>query len=161
MEALASAGVNARLAAWDDPVVDWRDARLTVIRSTWDYHHHREAFVRWAVRTAGETQLWNPAPVARWNAHKGYLLDLAAAGVPAVPTVLVPRAQSTGLAAVMSERRWDRVVVKPAVSASSYRTLTVENGNRDEGEAHSRILRERDALVSHTSLPWTITVSVP
>lgn len=148
LEALLAAGLEPRLAAWDDPGVDWSAGALTVIRSTWDYFHQREAFVAWAGRVAEQTQLWNPASILRWNAHKGYLLELARARVPVAPTVLLPQGQPAHLADVMSRRGWPRVVVKPAVSASSYRTLPVEGGNLDEGEAHlAELLADGDVLV--------------
>jgi hypothetical protein len=84
----------------------------------------------------------------RWNSHKSYLLDLAGAGVPVVPTVLFRRGSTERLAAVMSEKRWRRAVVKPAVSASSYRTIEVSDDNLREGEAQlAAILEARDALV--------------
>jgi hypothetical protein len=120
----------------------------TAIRSTWDYHHQREEFVDCAERVGGRTQLWNPAPVVRWNSHKGYLLGLAAAGVPVVPTVLLRQGAPANLAEITSERGWTRVVVKPAVSASSYRTLHADAETLDEGDAHLReLLAERDVLV--------------
>lgn len=148
MDALAESDLEPRLAAWDDPAVDWRAGRLTVIRSTWEYHHRRDRFVAWADRTAGQSQLWNPAPVLRWNSHKSYLLDLAGAGVPVIPTVLLRHGSTDSLAGIIAERRWPRVVVKPAVSASSYRTILADESATDEGESHLRgILAERDALV--------------
>jgi glutathione synthase/RimK-type ligase-like ATP-grasp enzyme len=148
LEALAGVGLGVRLAAWDDPAVEWAAASLAVIRSTWDYHHQREAFLAWADRTGAQTRLWNSAPVLRWNSHKAYLLDLAKAGVPVVPTLLLRRGSDALLADVMSGRGWERVVVKPAVSASSYRTLDVRPENSEDGEEHLRaVLAERDALV--------------
>ncbi|HET9477334.1 MAG TPA: hypothetical protein VFP63_07585 [Dehalococcoidia bacterium] len=148
LEALAAAGVEPRLATWSDDGIDWSAGALTVIRSTWDYHHQREEFVDWAERVGGRTQLWNPAPVVRWNSHKGYLLRLADAGVPVVPTVLLRQGAPANLAEIMSQRGWMRVVVKPAVSASSYRTLHAGAETIDEGDAHLReLLAERDALV--------------
>jgi hypothetical protein len=148
LEALVAAGLEPRLAAWDDRGVDWPAAALTVIRSTWDYHHYRGEFVAWAERAAGLAPLWNPAPVVRWNSHKGYLLELAAAGVPVVPTVLLRQGANANLAAIISEHDWQRVVVKPAVSASSYRTVHADAETLDEGDAHLReLLAERDVLV--------------
>ncbi len=148
LEALEAAGLEPRLANWDGPGVDWSAARLAVIRSTWNYFQQRQAFVEWAERTARETRLWNPPEVVAWNAHKAYLLELARAGVPVAPTELLPAGQGARLTDVMSVRGWPRAVVKPAVSASSYRTLPVEGGNLDEGEAHlAELLADADVLV--------------
>src|SRR5262245_65612149 len=89
MAALRVAGIEAALASWDDPRVDWRSFDLAVVRSTWNYHQHLDAFLAWIDRAAASTRLCNPAHVMRWNAHKGYLLELEARGLPIAPKALV------------------------------------------------------------------------
>ncbi|MFE0509974.1 RimK family alpha-L-glutamate ligase [Streptomyces sp. NPDC058964] len=84
--ALTDAGAEAVIVPWDDPEVDWSGFDLVVIRSTWDYSWRADEFVAWAERVGKATRLANPAAVVRWNADKRYLGDLAAAGVPVVPT---------------------------------------------------------------------------
>lgn len=148
MEAIAAAGLQPRLAAWDDPAVDWGAARLAVIRSTWNYHYRRDAFTAWAARTAGQTQLWNSASVVKWNSHKSYLSLLAAEGVPVVPTMHLSKGGDITLAGVVENTGWRRLVVKPAVSASSHRTLLVTAANRPEGVKHfEHLLAAGDVLV--------------
>ena len=77
-------GSRREAAVWDDPDVDWLAYELVIVRSTWDYPRRRDAFVAWAERLP---RVLNPAAVLRWNTDKRYLADLAAAGVPTVPTV--------------------------------------------------------------------------
>lgn len=86
VRALEEAGAEAEAVFWDDADVDWASYDLAVIRSTWDYSWRAAEFTAWAERCAKATRLANPAGVVRWNADKRYLGDLAAAGVPAVPT---------------------------------------------------------------------------
>ncbi|MFP5373042.1 MAG: hypothetical protein ACLGI3_20185, partial [Actinomycetes bacterium] len=86
---LAARGVAARWVRWDDPEVDWAAARLAAVRSTWDYEDHRDRFVAWAHDVAAATRLVNGPRVLEWNTDKAYLLDLAGAGLPVVPTVSV------------------------------------------------------------------------
>jgi glutathione synthase/RimK-type ligase-like ATP-grasp enzyme len=86
MGLLAAAGVRGDPAVWDDPSVDWSSFDLVVIRATWDYPQKFDACLAWAAR---QRRLLNPLPVIRWNADKRYLNDLAAAGVPAIPTTFV------------------------------------------------------------------------
>ena len=78
--ALRAAGVSVEALAWDDPEADFASARVTLLRSTWNYSERPAAFRAWIDRTATLTSLWNPAEVVRWNAHKSYLLDLQARG---------------------------------------------------------------------------------
>lgn len=84
--ALREAGADARSVAWDDAAVDWSAFDLALIRSTWDYSWRSTEFLEWTEKCQAVTRLANPADVVRWNADKRYLGDLAAAGVPTVPT---------------------------------------------------------------------------
>jgi hypothetical protein len=148
LAALRRAGLSAGALSWDDPAVDWSRARLTVLRSAWNYPRYAEAFLAWAERAAAVSALWNPLPVVRWNTHKRYLLDLEREGIPIAPTALVPRGASTTLARILDERGWRDAVVKPAVSAASYRTLRVDAARIEAGERHLRALAAGgDALV--------------
>ncbi len=63
---------------------------MCVIRSTWNYVRNYARFLGWVESCAAVTRLWNPAAIVRWNSHKRYLLELAEAGLPVVPTRLVP-----------------------------------------------------------------------
>ncbi|MET8636973.1 ATP-grasp domain-containing protein [Streptomyces sp. NPDC004096] len=83
---LRAAGAAADAVYWDDPDIDWAAYDLAVIRSTWDYSWRAAEFTAWAERCARATRLANPVEVVRWNTDKRYLGDLAAAGVPVVPT---------------------------------------------------------------------------
>jgi glutathione synthase/RimK-type ligase-like ATP-grasp enzyme len=111
--ALAERGADARVEPWDadDDLAGWSAADLVAVRTTWDYSGRRDEFLAWAARVASATVLQNPLAVLEWNSHKRYLLELADAGVPVVPTRLVP-------AGSRPDRLGPgRVVVKPAVSA--------------------------------------------
>jgi hypothetical protein len=88
--------------------------------------------------------------VVRWNSHKGYLTELARAGLAVVPTRLVRRGQAAGGGADLTAlaAAWDQVVIKPAVSAGSFRTLRVGRADRARGQAHlDLVCADQDALV--------------
>jgi Prokaryotic glutathione synthetase, ATP-grasp domain len=116
--AFAALGVDARWAVWDDDSVDWASARLVAIRSTWDYDTRHEDFLAWAAKVDALTTLVNPLSVLRWNSVKTYLVELAAAGVPTVPTV---EAAGTYVAEVPT-------VLKPAVGAGGRGVVVVPPG---------------------------------
>jgi hypothetical protein len=122
LPALAALGIDARPCIWDDPKMDWRIPKVAVIRTTWDSHLRRDAFVAWASKAGQLTRLYNPPDVLRWNTHKAYLRELEARGIPFTPTVWVPHKGSLALDEVMRERRWDTVVLKPVVSAGALKT---------------------------------------
>ncbi|MFG2883217.1 RimK family alpha-L-glutamate ligase [Streptomyces sp. NPDC048297] len=86
VRALREAGAEAEARHWDDPGADWGGYDLVLIRSTWDYSWRAAEFGAWVDRVGAVTRLANPAAVVRWNTDKRYLGELAAAGVPTVPT---------------------------------------------------------------------------
>jgi glutathione synthase/RimK-type ligase-like ATP-grasp enzyme len=148
LDALRAAGLSAEAIGWDDLGADFGQARMTLIRSTWNYSLEPQRFLAWVDRTAEESELWNRRATVRWNAHKSYLLDLAARGVPTVPTHLAHKGDGVPLVDVMRARGWTEVVVKPAVSGGSRQTVRVRPGDEARGEAHLRALLAReDALV--------------
>jgi glutathione synthase/RimK-type ligase-like ATP-grasp enzyme len=119
-----------------------------LLRSTWNYAQNVAAFVAWAERTARVTDLVNDLEAVRWNHDKRYLLELEARGIRIAPTVRVPMGDRRSLAEILEAHGWDDVVVKPSVSAASYRTLRVRPETLTEGEAHlAALVTERDALV--------------
>ncbi|MBP7149108.1 MAG: hypothetical protein KBD01_16385 [Acidobacteria bacterium] len=145
---LAAAGIDARVLAWDDARADWGEARLAVLRSCWNYPLAPDAFLAWAEATSRRTILCNTIEVVRWNLHKRYLLELERAGVPVVPTELVSRGASTSLHDIIARRGWQEFVIKPAISAASFRTRRYSAATLADGDAHLRALVSLgDALV--------------
>ena len=122
LRALAATGLRAAMFPWDGPGPRHPDARLSVVRSTWNYHHALPEFLAWVDEESRRAPLYNRADVIRWNTDKGYLAELGAAGLGVVPTVYVKRGSSQELAPIMTERGWADVVVKPRVSGGSFAT---------------------------------------
>ncbi|RFU20242.1 ATP-grasp domain-containing protein [Geodermatophilus marinus] len=130
--ALAAEGVSAAAADWADPGVDWAAADAVVVRSTWDYAPRRAEFLAWARRVEAVTRLLNPAEVLAWNTDKRYLVELADAGVPVVPTAWA--GDEADLDACLAA--WPDVVVKPAVSAGARDTARFRPGEAAAARAH-------------------------
>ena len=114
LPALAELGVQVRYQVWDDPAADW--SLPTVVRSTWDYATRREEFLAWA---ASVPLLLNPAEVLAWTTDKAYLVELAEAGVPVVPTTVLRPGDDAAAAVADALAGAREVVVKPTVSAGS------------------------------------------
>ena len=138
--ALADAGFDAAWVAWDDPAADWKAPIPTLIRSTWNYAHHIDAFLRWIDRAAAAAPLWNPLGVLRANWRKRYLVGLAERGVPVVPTTLVAAGEPVELPR-------ERVVVKPEVGAGSLDTRIFEAGDPAIREHVAHITRRCNAMI--------------
>jgi glutathione synthase/RimK-type ligase-like ATP-grasp enzyme len=127
--ALARRGVAAHPAVWDDRSVVWDDCELVVVRSAWDYAERRDDFLSWS---ASLPRVLNAVPVLEWTTDKVYLRDLAARGIPVVPTVWIePGTATQSLALPPGE-----VVVKPAVSAGARNTSRYRSGAEVGVRAH-------------------------
>jgi hypothetical protein len=121
---------------------DWRQFDTVVIRATWDYYKRPAQFLTW-LRSLEEQRvsLWNPARLAAWNMHKGYLRDLQRAGVSTVPTEWVSRqSRAPSLARLAASRGWSAVVVKPAVSANAHQTWRTPGPITEDDERQFRTL---------------------
>ncbi|WP_020126982.1 ATP-grasp domain-containing protein [Streptomyces sp. 303MFCol5.2] len=114
--ALAAAGAEADVVCWDDADADWASYDLAVIRSTWDYSWRAAEFTAWAERCGKLTRLANPASVVRWNTDKRYIGELAAAGVPTVPTRYLAPGDADAPAGLPGDHEY---VVKPTSGAGA------------------------------------------
>lgn len=134
---LAARGIAVDIVAWDAPGADWSAYALAVLRNPWDYPPRRDEFVAWA---RSVPRLANPGEVVQWNTHKGYLRDLAAAGVPVVPTGWLEPGDAF-------EAPAGSYVLKPAVSAGSKDTGLYREGDEALAAAHARRLLEQGRTV--------------
>ncbi len=142
---LAQRGLRPTPVVWSEPAPDPASLDLVVVRSTWDYHHRRNDFLRWAERVGARTRLLNDAATLRWNSDKRYLRELEERGLPVVPTVWDDEISSaTG---VLRERGWARAVLKPCVSASGEGAVLLEADAPARNEEELGRLRARGAVM--------------
>src|SRR5206468_4080281 len=138
--ALTAAGVDFELLAWDDPAVDWAQPVPTILRSTWNYALDLEAFLAWIDRVSDAAPLWNPPEVVHANVRKRDLLQLAARGVPVIPTTLVEKGRTIPLPD-------ERLVIKPEVGTGSLGTRVFEPGDPAAAAHLAPLTRTGAALV--------------
>ena len=127
--ALERRGVAVDGLPWNGADQGFAEFDAVVLRSNWDYHHTIDAFSAWLDRLdATGARVWNPTPLVRWNLSKRYLLELAARGVPTVPTVVLEGDAASQLPVTLAEHGWAEAVVKPLVSASAHQTVRIRGG---------------------------------
>ncbi|HEY0949811.1 hypothetical protein [Nocardioides sp.] len=120
--ALEARGLTGRWVVWDDLGVDWGAADVIAVRSTWDYDARLGEFLGWASGVG--PALLNGVDVFRWNTDKRYLVELAHAGLPVVPTVVADTVFDVRAAA----DRFGLAVVKPRVGAGGRGLEVVADG---------------------------------
>jgi glutathione synthase/RimK-type ligase-like ATP-grasp enzyme len=150
IHALHRLRVTARIEPWGSEATS--EARLVVVRTTWDYTEHLPDFLDWVRRTEAGTTLVNPAEVIVWNSHKSYLTDLAGAGVPVIPTTVVdPGSSNTERAAALARYDGD-VVIKPVVAVGADRTIRVDPSDR-AAATHLHALAETGGALVQPFVP--------
>lgn len=128
-------GVTATPVVWNDPLVPWSTFDALLIRSIWDYHLYPEVFAAWLdMLEQRGVKTWNSIPVLFRNYHKFYLRDLEDRGVRIIPTLFLNKNAADAIEVVIRQG-WKKGVVKPAVSASAYRTETFSTAVIEEAEA--------------------------
>jgi glutathione synthase/RimK-type ligase-like ATP-grasp enzyme len=146
LDALREAGIDVRMTPWREDI-DSVDVTPTIIRSTWDYIHQVDDFVRWAEAASRRASLWNPINIIRRNVHKGYLLELQSRGLPVTPTILAHRGEQRTLAEMVADSCWMDVVIKPAVGAGSFETHRLRADEPSSNELFSKLCAARDVLI--------------
>lgn len=118
--AFAAEGMALHEVVWTRPEIrdDW-DAVL--IGTPWDYWSQREAFL--AALEGLSVPVLNPLAMVRWSLDKAYLRDLAAAGVPGIPTVFLDRPDAAAVEAARQTLGAREVVIKRRVGAGGYGQL--------------------------------------
>jgi hypothetical protein len=119
--------------------VDWTtDANLTgfdlvLALLAWGYHRDGDWAGQVARWQAAGVRLQNPPAVLRWNADKIYLEALAAKGAPVVPSFFVEQVTEAAMHDAAAQFGTDRLVAKPRISASAFRTIRWSPGTSLDG----------------------------
>jgi glutathione synthase/RimK-type ligase-like ATP-grasp enzyme len=129
VEGLTQLDLTPAVVDWHDEGHDWAAHDLVVVRSTWDYTDHLDAFLATLHRIAAATVLANPVAVIAANVDKRYLVRLAEVGIPVVPTTVLEVGDPFELPD-------GPFVVKPVVSAGARDTERYAAGEVDRARAH-------------------------
>ena len=149
LPAFAELGLEAAPALWNDPAMDWESFESVIIRSTWDYIERFAEFDAWLDRLkARGIRVWNPVATVRENLNKNYLRRFASCGTPTLPTLWLARGERDPVRRILAESDWKEIVVKPAISAGSFRTYRWQREEvAERGRELAEILADCDALV--------------
>jgi glutathione synthase/RimK-type ligase-like ATP-grasp enzyme len=145
MAELRGRGVDAVIEPWGSEAAV--AAPLVVIRTTWDYTSCIDEFLSWLRSASTATTVVNPAAIIEWNAHKRYLLDLAYAAVPVLPTIVVERGSDEATVRSALEEHDGDVVIKPAISVGAFGTIRAGAGDPAAFDHLTELTAVGDALV--------------
>lgn len=140
---LKELAIEAVAVDWTQPVPDDVDALW--LRTPWDYHRQLPRFLNWVASTE-PLPMWNSREVVRWNSHKRYVGELYRAGLPVVPTRIYEPEHALDESELAGWLQGQPVVVKPAVSAGSYKTARYDCWN-EAASGHARELHAEEAVM--------------
>ncbi len=118
---LINKGIAAQIVAWDDERIDYSSFTHAVIRSCWDYDEKVLQFLERMKYISSFCQLINPYQTILKNCDKRYLLELERRGVSVVPFAIVDADFS-----LSQFQCFDKLIVKPTVSASGKNTYRID-----------------------------------
>lgn len=148
-------GINIKPVIWTKDY-ELKQFDFIVIRTCWDYFLKFDEFCKWLDRIEKENIIvWNSLSVIRKNIHKFYLKEIQKLGAEIIPTVFIKKNSKISLAGEMEKNKWNRAVIKPAVSGGAYKTHLVEPGSVKPGQnIIDEMLQENDVLLQKYS--WKI-----
>jgi glutathione synthase/RimK-type ligase-like ATP-grasp enzyme len=126
---LRQVGIEVEPLVWTEVgEVDRFDLILPLV--AWGYNRD---YPRWlALLQRAEVERWpllNPPALLRWNGDKAYLKQLAAAGIPTVPTIAVDHLTPASLSAAAAKFGAADLVVKPPISGGAFGTYRLAAGD--------------------------------
>lgn len=115
-------GIDCEPVVWNDEDVNWSSFDFLIIRSTWDYYLEFEAFEKWLILIKTlEITIFNSIEIITENFHKFYLKNLQQKGVEIIPTIFIKKSEKLDLSFIQ-DLDWNEIIIKPAISAGSYKT---------------------------------------
>ncbi len=150
LDACRTQSLDVEVRAWDDPKVNWSRYGAVVLRSPWDYVDRMAQFLAWCDHVSAVSELFNPLAAVRWSLDKHYLADLAARGVPVVPTCFVEPAHAPATAVKAFLAGFPEAtdfVVKPAIGCYSRGVQRFGRHQEDAAIDHIAQLADNNASV--------------
>lgn len=117
-------GIITETIEWEKANENNLKADMLLFRTTWGYHREIEKFKRFLdlIDKKGIPS-YNPTSIIRGNLHKFYLKHLEDKGIKIIPTIFIEQNSRINLEEFISEKGWEKFIIKPAVSAGSYNTV--------------------------------------
>ena len=146
--AFESQGLKVDITYWDNPSYEWQQTKSVFFRTIWDYFERFDEFWEWLEQVKTKTRLINSYELIKWNIDKHYLKDLSSWGIEIVPTYFADQGSKNKLLEIARTNQWKDLVIKPAISASAFKTYKIlANEIQGNEKSFNSLVQERDMLV--------------
>ena len=142
-------GWKVETVSWHTNSESWGRFDYVIVRSTWDYQQHADAFLTCLKQIdASSTTLLNPLRLMQWNIEKYYLKDLQHKGVPIVKTIWEATFDNGVIDKAFDEFTSDTIVIKPVLSANADDTFKLERETwKESAGVLSNTFKQRDFMI--------------
>ncbi|MCH1414687.1 MAG: hypothetical protein L7U57_05810, partial [Glaciecola sp.] len=121
-------GVHVDVISWHANDIDWSKYDAVIVRSTWDYQEHADAFVDKLIEISKhDTVLINPLSLMQWNISKRYLQTLQTQGITIIPSVFFDSVSISDIYAQFAHFDTQEIIIKPLISANSDNTFRLDH----------------------------------
>ena len=146
--AFEAQGLKVDIAYWDNPTYEWQETKSVLFRTIWDYFERFDEFWEWLEQVKTKTRLINSYELIKWNIDKHYLKDLSSWGIKTVPTYFADKGCNMKLHEIAKRNQWKDLVIKPAISASAFKTYKIlANEIQANEKLFNSLVQERNMLV--------------
>ena len=146
--AFEAQGLKVDITYWDNPTYEWQETKSVLFRTIWDYFERFNEFWEWLEQVKTKTRLINSYELIKWNIDKHYLKDLSSWGIKTVPTYFADKGCNMKLHEIAKRNQWKDLVIKPAISASAFKTYKIlANEIQVNEKLFNSLVQERNMLV--------------
>ena len=146
--AFEAQGLKVDITYWDNPTYEWQETKSVLFRTIWDYFERFNEFWEWLEQVKTKTKLINSYELIKWNIDKHYLKDISSWGIETVPTYFADKGCNMKLHEIAKRNQWKDLVIKPAISASAFKTYKIlANEIQVNEKLFNSLVQERNMLV--------------
>ena len=146
--AFEAQGLKVDITYWDNPTYEWQETKSVLFRTIWDYFERFNEFWEWLEQVKTKTRLINSYELIKWNIDKHYLKDISSWGIETVPTYFADKGCNMKLHEIAKRNQWKDLVIKPAISASAFKTYKIlANEIQANEKLFNSLVQERNMLV--------------
>ena len=146
--AFEAQGLKVDITYWDNPTYEWQETKSVLFRTIWDYFERFNEFWVWLEQVKTKTRLINSYELIKWNIDKHYLKDISSWGIETVPTYFADKGCNMKLHEIAKRNQWKDLVIKPAISASAFKTYKIlANEIQANEKLFNSLVQERNMLV--------------
>ena len=146
--AFEAQGLKVDITYWDNPTYEWQETKSVLFRTIWDYFERFNEFWEWLEQVKTKTRLINSYELIKWNIDKHYLKDISSWGIETVPTYFADKGCNMKLHEIAKRNQWKDLVIKPAISASAFKTYKIlANEIQVNEKLFNSLVQERNMLV--------------